>query len=138
MPTLVQGVISIVQFIGLIWVPESPRWLVAQGRVEEAHEILAKYHSNGVKDDELVLREINEIQAGIEVALEEKSDSIFNFFSTPGNRKRLVLLVYVGLIIQWCGNGIISYYLAPILESSGISSSVQQQGESPDCHQAFE
>ena len=32
------------------------------------------------------------------------------------------------VFIQWCGNGIISYYLAPILATVGITSAAQQQG----------
>jgi len=38
--------------------PESPRFLSAVGRTDEAHEILAKYHANGDLDDELVLSEL--------------------------------------------------------------------------------
>ncbi len=34
----------------------------------------------------------------------------------------------LGLSIQWVGNGIISYYFAPVLETVGITSATQQQG----------
>ncbi|GAA5972515.1 hypothetical protein JCM11641_001879 [Rhodosporidiobolus odoratus] len=57
-PTLLQGLASAIQLAFLWWAPESPRWLMAQGRTEEAHAILAKYHANGDRDDDLVLSEI--------------------------------------------------------------------------------
>jgi hypothetical protein len=41
-PTLVQG-FGPVLLLGAIVVPESPRWLVKNGREHEAHETLAKY-----------------------------------------------------------------------------------------------
>lgn len=42
------------------------------------------------------------------------------FISTPGNRRRLFILVILAVAGQWSGNGLVSYYLAKILESIGI------------------
>lgn len=49
-----------------------------------------------------------------------------SFFETAGNRHRLLICILVGFMIQWAGNGIVSYYLAPILESVGVTSAVSQ------------
>jgi hypothetical protein len=62
-PTLMQGLGPIVLAVGVWFIPQSPRWLVKQGRVEEAQRILAKYHANGDEQDPLVLLELREIGA---------------------------------------------------------------------------
>jgi MFS family permease len=51
-----------------------------------------------------------------------------SLFATPGNRKRLVLTIAIGIATQWVGNGIITFYLAPVLQTVGITSAFQQQG----------
>lgn len=49
-----------------------------------------------------------------------------DFVRTPGNRHRLMILIVQGFSLNWVGNGIISYYLDPILDSLGIASSREQ------------
>lgn len=116
------------QGVLLFFVPESPRWLYSVGREAEGHAILAKYHANGDMEDELVLLQIAEIKAALDVAAQAKQVSYLDFFRTKANRKRLFLAVYVGTFVQWAGNGLISYYLVDILTSVGIGNSVQQDG----------
>ena len=47
----------------MYFLPESPRWLVAQDRHEEALRVLAKLHSHGNTDDLYVQAELKEIVA---------------------------------------------------------------------------
>ncbi len=49
-----------------------------------------------------------------------------DFFRTQGNRKRLFLLTFIGIIMQLSGNGLVSYYLNKVLNSIGITSTSQQ------------
>ena len=115
------------QVIGLFIIPESPRWLVANGKKEKAFHVLAKFHGNGDETDQLVNYEFTEICETIarEAQVSEGS-SWSEFFRTRGNRHRFLICLLVGIMIQWAGNGIVSYYLAPILKSVGIKDPVQQ------------
>lgn len=61
-PALLQGAASIIQ-VALIWfVPESPRWLVDQGRIEEAQALITRFHANGDSDDPIIALEMAEIE----------------------------------------------------------------------------
>ncbi|GAA5821781.1 hypothetical protein JCM11251_001021 [Rhodosporidiobolus azoricus] len=99
-PALLQGLASLVQLCALYWVPESPRWLVAQGRMEDARAILAKYHANGDEEDELIVAEVAEIETAIKLEKETAGFGYLDFFKTKGNRYRLFLVVWIGFMTQ--------------------------------------
>ncbi|KAK9482558.1 lactose permease [Lipomyces starkeyi] len=129
-PCVLQGLPSVVQLIGLWFVPESPRWLVSRERDEDALNMLAKYHAEGDVNDALVQFEFKEIRETL--ALDKASDrgnmflNYWEFMRTPGNRLRFFILSWGACISQMSGNAFISYYLSPILTAAGLTSSLQQ------------
>ncbi|KAM0752673.1 putative lactose permease [Meredithblackwellia eburnea MCA 4105] len=127
-PTAIQALGPFFLFIGTFWVPESPRWLIAQGRNEEAHQILARFHANGKMDDELVLFEMKEIEAGIETSKLTHNASYSHWFNNAAGIRRFLIIILIGTASQWAGNGIVSYYLVPVLKQVGISAPPQTAG----------
>jgi len=125
-PSLVQAFPSLLQMSFVWFVPESPRFLIAHGKVEKAHDVLAKVHANGDKDSEIVMLELQEIKDTIKLEQEFESNGWLELFKTKGNRHRLIILLSLGLFSQWSGNGLVSYYLSQIFDTIGITNSNTQ------------
>lgn len=128
LPVAMQLFWSLAQLTLRIFCPESPSWLVRHGREENAKEILVRYHANGLENDELVCSELARMRASADAERQTPVTGWLALVSTPGNRKRLVLSMVIAVATQWAGNGIVTYYLAPVLRTAGITNSFQQQG----------
>ncbi|KAF9267757.1 general substrate transporter [Marasmius fiardii PR-910] len=123
-PTLVQAGIPLLQVLLVWFIPESPRYLVSKGFEGKAASILAKYHANGGHEqDPLVVFEIAQIRHAIRIEEEISKDTSFkSLFATPGNRKRMTIIIAIACFSQWSGNGLVSYYINLVLEGVGITS----------------
>jgi len=119
-PSLLQVVPSSLQIAFIYFMPESPRWLISKGRGEEAYAILAKYHAEGDMDAEIVKAEFVQIEKTLELEAENAKIGWQELIATSGMRKRLLVCSFLGLATQWSGNGLTSYFLAPILDNVGI------------------
>lgn len=125
-PSLVQALPSLLQMSFVWFVPESPRFLIAHGKVEKAHQVLAKVHANGDLNSEVVALELQEIKDTIKLEQEFESNGWLELIKTKGNRHRLIILLSLGLFSQWSGNGLVSYYINIVLDSIGITNSNTQ------------
>ncbi|KAL4983599.1 general substrate transporter [Aspergillus falconensis] len=127
LPTLLQMLCPLIAIPGFLLTPESPRWLVGQNRVEEARKVLADLHANGDLTAPFVVQEIHEIQEAIAAEKESAaSSSYLDMVKTPGNRHRLLITVTLGIFSQWSGNGVVSYYLAMVLDTVGVTATKDQ------------
>ncbi|RMD42580.1 hypothetical protein DV735_g2562, partial [Chaetothyriales sp. CBS 134920] len=126
-PSLLQIAIPAVALPAALMIPESPRFLICRGKVDEARKILTKFHAGGDQNSALVDFEIAEIERAIEVDnVSLNSSSWGDLFSTKGNRHRAFISITLGVFAQWNGVGVVSYYLALVLETVGITSVTHQ------------
>jgi hypothetical protein len=91
--------------------------------------MLAKYHGEGDSSDPVVQFEYNEILETLSAEASEHNNIIVflkDLGSTPGNRRRMFIMVWAAICSQMSGNAFVSYYLSPILHSVGLKSDLQQ------------
>jgi hypothetical protein len=87
------GLIYIVPFfisIGLFFIPESPRWLMEQGKVEKARKSLHWLRPN----KNAIESELVSIQTAMDESKENSGKALFfEMFRGPVNRRRTILAV---------------------------------------------
>jgi len=122
-PVLGQALGPLLQILLIWFVPESPRWLISKGSEKKAIQILARFHAIGFDEhDPFVQYEVAQIQnALITEAETSKNASVATLFSTPGNRKRMRIVLAIAIFSQWSGNGLLSHYINLVLESINIT-----------------
>lgn len=120
-PSILQAAPSILQLLFVFTVPESPRFLLSKGKTEKAHQVLANVHANGDLNDEVVLIELQEIKDTIQLEKTIEGNGWLQLIKTKGNRRRLIILLSLGLFSQWSGNGLASYYLNLVLNDIGVT-----------------
>ncbi len=100
-------------FVLLFTVTRSPRWLVAQGREEEAGRVLARLGTDeGNVDDE-----IRVIQASLDVEHHSLAESLFQAkYRTP-----ILLAVAIAMFNQLSGINALMYYAPHIFKMAGAA-----------------
>ncbi|OAG06040.1 MFS general substrate transporter [Paraphaeosphaeria sporulosa] len=130
-PLLLEAIFpAIVVVLIYFTIPESPRYLVKKGKIQEAKKVIAKYQTTSQSTDEPI---VGMVIAQIEESLEStrtgfKQSWNFAVFFTKVVRYRLLVLILYSAFQSWNGGGIVSYYLTPALETIGIHDEIPQLG----------
>ena len=126
--TFLQVVPSFIQFCGIWFLPESPRFLINKDRHEEALRTLAEWHAGGDVNNATVQFEFREIKETIRIQKEiDQGTKFIDFFRTRGNRWRLAIIMSLGVISQYSGNAIFSNYMNVIYRGAGIKDDQERQ-----------
>ena len=99
-------------FLLMLFVPESVRWLIKNGRDERAGRVLEKIGGSAYATKELA-----DIKATI--SAEEVATVHFRDLLDPKMLKILFIGVCLALLQQWCGMNVIFYYAADIFTAAG-------------------
>ncbi|KAI1393066.1 general substrate transporter [Hypoxylon trugodes] len=138
-PICLQLFPAVILFVGMIFMPFSPRWLVHHDREGEARKILASLRGLSV-DHELVELEFLEIKAQSQFekrtvsehfpALSEQTAwntfklqfvAIQSLFQTKAMFKRVVVACVTMFFQQWTGINAVLYYAPSIFKQLGMS-----------------
>jgi len=103
---------SLLFFVGALLVPESPRWLVKNGKPELARRVLAKIGGQGYAD-----AEIKDIQNTL--AKEDGQRVRFSDLMVPNMRKVLLVGITLAVLQQWSGINVLFNYAEEIYRSAG-------------------
>ena len=101
-------------FLMLLVIKKSPRWLVKKGRIEEAKKTIEELSSHEINADQTII----DIQESISTEILAKR---INVFKRP-YRKIIFIGIFVGIISQLTGIGVVFYYSAQIFSIAGFSS----------------
>ncbi|SCU88535.1 LAME_0E00254g1_1 [Lachancea meyersii CBS 8951] len=116
---------AIFMVAGMVFVPESPRFLIEKGRLEEAKRSLAK--SNKLTtEDAGIIAEVDLINASVEAEKLAGNASWGELFSPKGKiLQRVIMGAVIQSLQQLTGNNYFFYYGTTIFQAVGLEDSFQ-------------
>ncbi|XP_040030151.2 proton myo-inositol cotransporter [Gasterosteus aculeatus] len=108
---------AVLQFIGFLFLPESPRWLIQRGLTQKARRVLSQIRGN---------QNIDEEYDSIKNSIDEEEESgaegpvIWRMLTYPPTRRALLVGCSLQMFQQLSGINTVMYYSATILQMSGV------------------
>ncbi|MDD2961524.1 MAG: sugar porter family MFS transporter [Muribaculaceae bacterium] len=105
---------SVIFLIIILFIPESPRWLISRGKVNRASGIFSKIY-NSADEIKTQIAATQSVSGG-----ENKSE--MQFLMKPGIVKALIIGVAIAILGQFMGVNAVLYYGPEIFKNAGLSS----------------
>ncbi|QQC58768.1 sugar porter family MFS transporter [Rothia kristinae] len=102
-------------FFGMLRMPESPRWLMARGRTDEALEVLKT-----VRSEERAQAEVDDVQRLVHEDRQERGEGLRGVLTNRWLLRLLLTGIAVAVFQQLTGINVIMYYGQVVLTESGF------------------
>uniref|UniRef100_A0A8C4REI9 Proton myo-inositol cotransporter n=1 Tax=Erpetoichthys calabaricus TaxID=27687 RepID=A0A8C4REI9_ERPCA len=109
---------GVIQFLGFLFLPESPRWLIQKGKTQKARRVLSQIRGNQNIDEEY-----ESIKTSIEEEEKEVAGDglvIWRMLTYPSTRRALIVGCGLQMFQQLAGINTVMYYSATILQMAGV------------------
>lgn len=119
-PIAFQILFALILLFGMIWLPESPRWLLTKDRHEEAAKVISALRGHNVDDDETKF-EAHIIMDSIRASGHKGGNTPFSALFTNGKTqhfRRMILGASSQLMQQVGGCNSVIYYFPLLFENS--------------------
>lgn len=118
-PVAFQSFFTIIVMIGLLYLPDSPRWLVMRGREDEARYVTSRL-LNKPESDPDVQEEMNLIIEALEAQSKGGKFEMRELLTSgpSQNLRRTIIAITAQFFQQICGINLITYYATFLFENS--------------------
>ncbi|XP_028813824.1 solute carrier family 2 member 13b isoform X2 [Denticeps clupeoides] len=109
---------AVLQFVGFLFLPESPRWLLQKGHTQKAQSVLKQIRCTDNVDEEY-----DTIKTSIEEEMRESGGGgpvIWRILTNPPARRALIVGCGLQMFQQLSGINTVMYYSATILQMAGV------------------
>eukprot|EP00111_Clytia_hemisphaerica_P022517 TCONS_00066211-protein len=104
-----------IMFVGMFFLPESPRWLLINGQREKARDVFIKLRGDSNVDEEL-----DHISQSIENAQDSFMDTLKKVGQSTGVKRALLVGCGLQAFQQLSAINTVMYYSATIIEMAGV------------------
>jgi sugar porter (SP) family MFS transporter len=114
---------AVLLFLGLLFMPESPRWLAKKDRWEDAKAVLDLVHGRGDPNSPFVTRELAEIREVVDFERQNADVSYLELFK-PNMLNRTHIGIFTQIWSQLTGMNVMMYYITYVFTMAGLGSNV--------------
>ena len=119
-PVIMQIPIAIIYAVGIVFFPESPRWLMLKGREDDARRSFGKYY-NMDPYSEVITAQVREVQTYIEFERELAATTSWTELFHRNYIRRTVASTFVALAQALSGASFVVNYFVIFLSIIGVS-----------------
>lgn len=131
-PLALQCLFPGILFVFSFWMPESPRWLILNDRLDEARTVVTRIHrSPNDENDDFAMAECDLMVSQIHFEREKSNGAVLSFlgrwkylFSKKSYRRRAILAFIIMFGMQGTGSTVINNYQITLYPDLGVGSAL--------------